>query len=369
MTSRLFTPLTLRGLTLPNRIMVGPMGQYSSRDGCMGAWHLMHLGSLAISGAGMLVIEATAVTPEGRLSPGDPGLWCDANEEAFAPILAFCREHGAARLGMQLNHSGRKGSVCVAWEGHHALGVDRGGWVPLAPSAAPYPGRTAPIVLDDAGLRRIVDAFVASVRRADRLGIDFLELHAAHGYLLHNFLSPLTNVRTDRYGGSLANRMRFPLEVFRAIRDTWPESKPIGVRISAVDWVDGGWSLDDSIAFAAALKEAGCDYLTASSGGAAPEQKIVVGPGYQVPFAEAIRRETGLCTVAVGLITEPRQAEEILRDGRADIVGLARRMLYDPRWPWHAAVELGDEFSYPRQYERAHPSMQAGDFLKPRRDR
>jgi NADPH2 dehydrogenase len=210
---------------------------------------------------------------------------------------------------------------------------------------------------------------VASAGRADRLGIDFLELHAAHGYLLHNFLSPLTNARADRYGGSLANRMRFPLEVFRAVRDAWPERKPIGVRISAVDWVDGGWSLDDSIAFAAALKAAGCDYLTASSGGAVPEQKIVVGPGYQVPFAEAIRRATGLCTVAVGLITEPRQAEEILREGRADIVGLARRMLYDPRWPWHAAVELGDEFSYPRQYERAHPSMQAGDFLKPRPDR
>ncbi|MBN8477527.1 MAG: NADH:flavin oxidoreductase/NADH oxidase [Burkholderiales bacterium] len=367
MGSTLFSPLELRGLVIPNRIMVGPMGQYSCRDGSMGAWHMMHLGSLAVSGAGTLVIEATAVTPEGRLSPGDPGLWCDANEAALAPILAFCREHGGARLGMQINHSGRKGSVCVAWEGHHAIPLDRGGWTPLAPSPEPYPGRTLPRVLDDAGIRRLIDAFVATARRADRLGIDFLEIHSAHGYLLHNFLSPLTNRRTDRYGGSLENRMRFPLEVFRALRAAWPDAKPIGVRISAVDWVDGGWSLDDSIAYAQALKDAGCDYVTASSGGAVPEQKITVGPGYQVPYAEAIRRATGIRTAAVGLITEPRQAEAILADGRADLVGLARRMLYEPRWPWHAAVELGEEYSYPKQYERAHPSMMGGDFLKPRR--
>lgn len=367
MGSMLFSPYRLRGLELPNRIMVGPMGQYSARDGCLGAWHLMHLGSMAISGAGLVVIEATAVNPEGRLSPRDPGLWNDEQEAALAPILAFCREFGGARIGMQITHSGRKGSVSVAWEHQRVIPVEQGGWVPRAPSPIPYPRRTPPLVLDEDGMDGLVRDFVATTRRADRLGIELLEIHSAHGYLLHNFLSPLTNERGDAYGGSRENRMRFPLAVFDAVRSAWPAHKPLGVRISAVDWVDGGWSLDDSLAYAAALKARGCDYVTASSGGAVPEQKIAAAPGYQVPFAEAIRRATGICTVAVGLITEPRQAEDILAGGRADLVGLARRMLYDPRWPWHAAVELGEEFFYPKQYERAHPSMQAGDFLRPSR--
>ena len=365
--AKLFEPLTLRGLTLPNRIMVGPMGQYSASDGSLGAWHLMHLGSLAVSGAGLVVIEATAVNPRARLSPGDPGLWSDANEAALRPILDFCREHGGAHLGLQLFHSGRKGSVTVAWEHQKVIPVERGGWVPLAPSAIAYPRRTTPRAMDFDDMRAIVRDYLAVTTRAERLGIDLLELHSAHGYLLHNFLSPLTNRRADDYGGSLANRMRFPLEVFKAVREAWPSHKPFGVRISAVDWAEGGWTLEDSIEFVKALRPLGCDYVTASSGGAVAEQKVDVQPGYQVPFADAIRRETGMCTVAVGLITEAKQAEAILQDGNADIVGLARTMLYDPRWPWHAAVELGCDFFYPKQYERAHPSMQGGDFLRPSR--
>lgn len=365
MSSKLFTPLKLRELHLPNRIMVGPMGQYSSSQGCMGTWHMMHLGSLSVSGAGLLILEATAVAPHGRLSPGDPGLWCDDNEAAMVPILDFCRTHGGARLGIQIFHSGRKGSVSVAWEGQKALAPENGGWTPRAASEIPYPRRNMPQVLDSAGISGMIDDFVAATRRADRLGFDLIELHAAHGYLLHNFLSPLTNQRSDSYGGSLTNRMRFPLEVFDAMRADWPAHKPLGVRISATDWAEGGWTIEDSVAFAEALKARGCDYITASSGGAVTEQKLTVGPGYQVPFAETIRRRTGICTVAVGLITEARQAEDILATGKADMVGLARTLLYEPRWPWHAAAELGEEIFYPKQYERAHPSMQGGDFLRP----
>jgi len=365
--SLLFSPLALRDLELPNRIMVGPMGQYSANDGSLGAWHLMHLGSLAVSGAGLIVIEATAVNAGGRLSPRDPGLWSDANEAALKPILEFCREHGGARLGLQLFHSGRKGSVTVAWERQQVIPVERGGWIPRAPSAIAYPGRTTPKPLDLEEMRQLVADFVAATRRCDRLGIELLELHSAHGYLLHNFLSPLTNHRMDAYGGTREGRMRFPLEVFSAVREAWPRHKPLGVRISAVDWAEGGWTIEDSVAYAAALKALGCDYITASSGGAVAEQRLVVGPGYQVPFADIIRRETGMCTVAVGLITEARQAEAILGTGKADLVGLARTMLYNPRWPWHAAAELGEEFFYPKQYERAHPSMQGGDFLRPAR--
>jgi NADPH2 dehydrogenase len=363
----LFSPLRLRELELPNRIMVGPMGQYSAKDGSLGPWHLMHVGSLAVSGAGLVVIEATAVNPGGRLSPRDPGLWCDANEAALVPILDFCREFGGARIGLQLFHSGRKGSVTVAWEHQRVIPVEQGGWTPLAASALPYPKRNVPKPLDLADMRALIDDYVGVTQRSLRLGIDLLELHSAHGYLLHNFLSPLTNLRTDAYGGSLVNRMRFPLDVFKAVRDVWPKSKPFGVRISAVDWADGGWTLDDSVVYAKALQALGCDYITASSGGATPEQKITVGAGYQVPFADAIRSQTGMCTCAVGLITETQQAEDILRTGKADIIGLARTMLYNPRWPWHAAVELGEEFYYPKQYERAHPSMQGGDFLRPSR--
>ena len=369
MATKLFSPFKLRGLDIPNRIMVSPMGQYSAVEGCAGNWHMMHLGSMAVSGAGMLVIEATAINPAARLSHGDFGLWNDAQVAALAPILDFCRKVGGARIGMQLWHAGRKSSVTVAWEHQRAIPPDQGGWTPLGADDRPYPRRNTPKAMDADDMRRIIQDYVDATLRADRLGIEFLELHGAHGYLLHNFLSPLTNNRTDAYGGSLENRMRFPLEVFKAIRRAWPEHKPMGTRISSIDWAPGGWTIEDSVEFTKALQALGCDYVTASSGGAVPEQAIAVEPGYQVPFAERIRRDTGICTAAVGLITEPRQAEDILQKDQADIIALGRRMLWNPRWPWHAASELGEEFFYPKQYERSHPSMQGGDFLAPARSK
>lgn len=367
MGSLLFSPLKMRGVELPNRIAISPMGQYSCQDGCVGEWHFMHLGTMAVSGAGLLIIEASAVHPHGRLSIYDHGLWSDKQVAAIEPSINFCRKYGGAKLGIQLWHAGRKSSVTVAWEGQKAVPLEKGGWSPLGPSPLPYPGRNMPIALDDAGIRQTIQDHVDAAKRADALGLDLLEIHGAHGYLIHNFLSPLTNKRTDKYGGSLENRMRFCLELFSAVRDVWPERKPIGVRLSTTDWVDGGWEVEDSVELCKKLKAIGCDYITASSGGSAPEQRLKVFPGYQVPNGERIRRETGICTMAVGLITEARQAEEILTSGKADIVALGRGMLYNPRWPWHAAVELGEEFFYPKQYERSHPSMRGGDFLKPAR--
>ncbi len=364
MNTRLFSPFSLRGLSLANRIVVSPMAQYSAEDGCATQWHLVHLGTLSVSGAGLLIIEATAVERDGRLSPGDLGLWCDDNEAALAPIIAFCRKNGAARIGLQLQHAGRKGSVGMPWQGQRQIPADQGGWPIHGPDTIAYPGRAEPIALDRAMIARLIASYADAARRADRLGIDLIEIHSAHGYLLHNFLSPLSNQRRDEYGGSLEGRMRFVLEVFSAVRAAWPERKPLGVRISATDWVEGGWSLDDSVVLAQRLKALGCDYIAASSGGAVPEQKIEVGPGYQVPFAARIRKEAGIATVAVGLITEPRQAEAILQADHADLVALGRGMLYNPRWPWHAAAELGEEAFYPPQYDRAHPSMRRGDFFK-----
>jgi 2,4-dienoyl-CoA reductase-like NADH-dependent reductase (Old Yellow Enzyme family) len=364
----LFTPFTLRSVTFANRIMVSPMGQCSAIDGCATDWHLVHLGTLAISGAGAIGVEATAVSPEGRNTPVDLGLWNDRQAEALRPALKFCREHSDAKLGLQLWHVGRKGSVRPAWEGHKPIPQTDGGWPVFGPSALPYPGRHVPVAMTPEHMRATIADFAAAARRALELGFDYLEVHGAHGYLLHNFLSPLTNRRNDDYGGSTRNRMRFPLEVFAAVRDVWPQDKPLGMRLSTTDWVDDGWSLDESVELARELKRLGCDYVTASSGGAVPEQKIAVAPGYQIPFAERIRRDAGIATVAVGLITEPRQAEETIASGKADMVALARGMLYNPRWPWHAAIELGVEPTFPVQYERAHPAMRKGDFLKARRD-
>lgn len=367
MKARLFSPFKMRDLTLDNRIVVSPMGQYSAQQGRASAWHLMHLGNLAVSGAGLVITEATVVHPNGLLSPCDLGIWSDEHAAALEPAIEFFRQHGSARLGMQLWHAGRKGSVTVAWENQQAIPKDQGGWTPCAASPVPYPGRNVPKALDEAEIREQIAAFAAAARRADRLGLDLLEIHAAHGYLIHNFLSPLTNQRGDAFGGSLEGRMRFALEIFRAVRGVWPERKPIGVRISSTDWAEGGWTIEDSIVFARALRALGCDYITASSGGAVVEQKLNVYPGYQVPFAERIRREANIATMAVGLITQPLQAEEIIAGERADLVAIGRGMLYNPRWAWHAAVELGAEFSYPPQYERSHPSMRGGDFLKPAR--
>jgi 2,4-dienoyl-CoA reductase-like NADH-dependent reductase (Old Yellow Enzyme family) len=361
--SALFSPLTLRSVTLPNRIVVSPMCQYSAERGEASAWHMIHLGSMALSGAGMLCIEATAVEPDGRITPGDLGLWDDVTEAALVPVLAAIRKHSAVPVAMQLSHAGRKASSHVPWEGGQLIAVADGGWLPHAPSAVPHKeGEESPLALDTAGLNRIREAFSAAARRAARLGIDALEVHAAHGYLLHQFLSPLANRRTDEYGGSLENRMRFPLEIFDTVRAAFPADKPVGVRVSATDWVEGGWQIDDTIAFANALKTRGCDWIDVSSGGVSPLQKIPLEPGYQVPFARAVRQATGMTTIAVGLITDPLHAEQLIESGDADLIALARGLLYNPRWPWHAAAQLGATISAPPQYWRSQPRDQKALF-------
>jgi 2,4-dienoyl-CoA reductase-like NADH-dependent reductase (Old Yellow Enzyme family) len=361
--SALFSPITLRGVTLPNRVVVSPMCQYSSQDGKASEWHMMHLGSLALSGAGMLCIEATAVEAIGRITPGDLGLYDDATEAALKPVLSAIRKHTNVAVAMQLAHAGRKASSREPWNGGQQISLADGGWVADAPSALPHKeGEAAPHAIDDAGLERIRDAFAATAQRALRLGIDAFELHAAHGYLLHQFLSPISNRRTDSYGGTLENRMRFPLEVFDAVRAAVPKDRPVGVRVSATDWIDGGWDIEQTIVFTNELKKRGVDWIDVSSGGVSPLQKIPLGPGYQVPFAEAVKQATGLPIIAVGMITEARQAEDIVASGKADMVALARGMLYDPRWPWHAAAELGGTVSAPPQYWRSQPSTQKALF-------
>ncbi|CCE09865.1 NADPH dehydrogenase [Bradyrhizobium sp. STM 3843] len=363
--SALFSPIKLRGLELANRIMVSPMCQYSADNGAANDWHFTHINMLALSGAAMFCIEATHVEPIGRITPGCLGLWDDATESALKPILASVRKHSKAAVAMQLAHAGRKGSSHRPWEGGQQIPLAQGGWQTVAPSAISHKeGEAPPAALDAAGLTRIRDAFVDAARRADRLGIDALELHGAHGYLLHQFLSPLSNHRTDQYGGSIENRMRYPLEVFEAVRAAFPADKPVGVRVSATDWVDGGWDLEQTIAFAQELKRRGADWIDVSSGGVSPLQKIALGPGYQVPFAQAVKQAAGLPTITVGLITEARQAEEIVASGKADMVALARRMLYDPRWGWHAGAELGGQVSAPPQYWRSQPSTQKELFGK-----
>jgi 2,4-dienoyl-CoA reductase-like NADH-dependent reductase (Old Yellow Enzyme family) len=354
--TQLFSPFTLRGLTLPNRIVVSPMCQYSAHNGEATDWHMIHLGHLALSGAGMMMLEATSVVPEGRITPTDLGLWDDVTEAALRPVLAAIRKHSNIAVVVQLAHAGRKASTRAPWEGGKQIAVSDGGWATYAPSPLPHEeGEEAPIALDAAGMRRVLDAFVLSAKRAMRLGMDGIEVHAAHGYLLHQFLSPISNQRTDEYGGSLENRMRFPLEVFDAVRAVVPADKPVGVRVSATDWVEGGWDVEQTITFAAELKKRGVDWIDVSSGGISPHQQIKAGPNYQVPFAQAIKEATGVNTIAVGLITEPQQAEEIIASGQADLVALARAMLYDPRWPWHAAATLGARVSAPPQYLRSAP--------------
>jgi 2,4-dienoyl-CoA reductase-like NADH-dependent reductase (Old Yellow Enzyme family) len=361
--SALFSPIKLRGLALPNRIMVAPMCQYSADDGAANDWHFTHINTLALSGAAMFCIEATHVEAIGRITPGCLGLWNDATEAALKPILASVRKHSRTAVAMQLAHAGRKGSSHRPWEGGQLIPIGEGGWQTVGPSAVPHKeGEAPPLELDAAGLARIRDAFVSAARRAERLGIDALELHGAHGYLLHQFLSPISNKRTDQYGGSLQNRMRYPLEVFDAIRAVFPASKPIGVKVSASDWVEGGWDLPQTIEFAGELKKRGVDWIDASSGGVSPLQNIPLSPGYQVPFAQGIREATGVTTMAIGLITEAKQAEEIVATAKADMVALARGMLYDPRWGWHAAAELGGQVEAPPQYWRSQPSTQKALF-------
>ena len=354
--SHLFTPLAIGSLTLPNRIVVAPMCQYSARDGQAQDWHMMHLGGLSLSGAGLLITEATAVEPVGRISPDDLGLYDDATEAALARVLRAIRAYSDIPVAVQLAHAGRKGSTGLPWEGGLYVPAAQGGWVPVAPSALAYtPGDPAPLALDAEGIARVRQAFVTAAGRAARLGLDAVELHAAHGYLLHEFLSPLANRRTDEYGGSLENRMRLVLEIFAAMRAELPAKMPLGVRISGTDWVPGGWDIEQSVELTRRLKDLGAAYIHVSSGGLSPEQKIPLGPGYQVPLAERIKTETGLTTFAVGLITEPEQAEAVIAEGKADAVALARGMLYDPRWPWHAAARLGAQADCPPQYLRCQP--------------
>lgn len=356
MSSPLFQPLQLRSLALENRIMVSPMCQYSAVDGSMTDWHLAHLGMLANSGASLLCFEMTDVEPTGRITPGCSGLYSDANEAALRRVVAFCRSSGQAKLGIQLAHAGRKASTAPPWEASKPLLPAQGGWEPVAPSAIPMgEGELVPRALAREEIKALVAKFSDSVVRAKRIGFDALELHAAHGYLLHEFLSPLSNRREDEYGGSLANRMRFPLEVVAAMRAAWPANKPLGVRVSCTDWVHGGWDLEQTVVFSRELKRLGCDWIDCSGGGLVTSQVIPVGPGYQVPFAERVRRDAGIATIAVGLITEAKQAEAIIAEGEADMVALARGFLWNPRWAWHAALELGATPRIPPQYLRGRP--------------
>jgi 2,4-dienoyl-CoA reductase-like NADH-dependent reductase (Old Yellow Enzyme family) len=349
----IFQPLTLRGLTLPNRIAVSPMCQYQAKDGLPSDWHLVHLGGLAQGGAGLVLTEAAAVLPEGRISPEDLGLWNMAQAEALAPMAHFIKSQGAVP-GIQLAHAGRKASTFSPWRGSGSVPLQAGGWTPAAPSTLPFDSTwTVPTALDEPGIIAVIDAFMDAARRALAAGFQVIEVHAAHGYLLHQFLSPLSNHRTDAYGGSFENRTRLVREVVGALRSILPEELPLFVRISATDWVDGGWNLEESVALAKELKALGVDLVDTSSGGLSPLQKIVLGPGYQVPFAARIRAEAGIATGAVGLITEANQAEQILAEGSADLVLLARELLRNPRWPLQAAQTLGAEVPWPASYARA----------------
>ncbi|MEN5083850.1 NADH:flavin oxidoreductase/NADH oxidase [Bosea sp. TWI1241] len=357
MASQLFRPIDLGGLTLPNRVVIAPMCQYSAVDGDATDWHTLHLGNLALSGAGLLILEATAVEPEGRISPDDLGLWSDVNETALARVLETVRRHSDMPIGVQLGHAGRKASVRAPWLGGGQYPLGERGWETVAPSPLPMQQEDRlPLALDAAGLARIREAFAAAARRAARIGLQAIEIHAAHGYLLHQFLSPLSNQRDDAYGGTLENRMRFPLEVFEAVRAATPAGLPVGVRVSGTDWVEGGWDSEQTVAFAEALKARGVDFMHVSSGGLSAAQRIALAPGYQVPLARAVKQATGVPTMAVGLITDYEHAEAVVAGGDADMVALARGILFDPRWPWHAAAHLGATVKAPKQYLRSQPA-------------
>jgi len=355
--SALFTPLRIGNLDLSNRIVIAPMCQYSAVDGCMTDWHVIHLGHLALSGAALLTIEATAVLPEGRITYADVGLWNDATEAAMARTLEGVRRWSDMPIAVQLAHAGRKASYEKPWKGGAQIPPDgSNGWQSVAPSAIPYErGEHPPIALDRDGMVRVRDAFAAAAERAARLGIDAIQIHAAHGYLLHEFLSPLSNRREDEYGGTLENRMRFPLEVFDAVRSAFPADRAVSVRVSGTDWIEGGWEIDQTIAFAQALEARGCAAFHVSSGGLDPAQQIPVGPSYQVPLARSVKARTQMPVVAVGLITDFEQAEAIVGTGDADLIALARTILYNPRWPWHAAAHFRARLKAPDQYLRSQP--------------
>jgi 2,4-dienoyl-CoA reductase-like NADH-dependent reductase (Old Yellow Enzyme family) len=351
---QLFQPLTLRSVTLRNRIGVSPMCQYSATDGVANDWHFAHLGSRAVGGAGIVIVEATGVAPEGRITPGCLGLWNEKQIEPLARIAHFVKTHGAV-AGIQIAHAGRKASAALPWQGGAHLSDAQGGWETIAPSAIAFGGdlQKIPRAMTEADILRVQNDFVATAKRALTAGFEFLELHAAHGYLFNEFLSPLANQRTDQYGGSFANRTRLLLDTTRAVRKIWPDHLPLAVRISAIDWKEGGWQIEDSIALAKLLKTEGVDLVDCSSGGVVPDAKITVAPGYQVPFAEKVRHGANIPTAAVGFITEPKQAEDIIARGQADLVLLARQFLRDPYWPAHAARTLGYKITPPNQYARA----------------
>ena len=352
-TTHLLSPLTIRGVTLRNRVVMSPMCQYSAEEGLSNDWHFVHLGSRAVGGTALILVEATAVTRDGRISPADLGIWSDAHVEPLARIARFVEAQGAV-AGIQLAHAGRKASTAPPWKGGRPLTPEEGGWSVVAPSPIPFrEGEPVPVPLDEAGIDEVVDAFETAARRALTAGFRVIEIHAAHGYLLHQFLSPLSNHRDDRYGGSLENRMRLTLRVAERVRGVMPGELPLFARISATDWAEGGWDIDQSIELAKRLRETGVDLIDVSSGGTLPRVSIPIGPGYQVPFARRIRHEAGILTGAVGMITEPRQAEEILRNGDADLVLLARELLRDPYWLFRAQREMGEPPALPVQYERA----------------
>ena len=356
MKSALFSPFAMRGLTIDNRIMLSPLCQYSSVDGCMNDWQMTHLGMFAMSGASFVCFEMTDVEPVGRITYGCSGLYSDENEAALVRVLAHCRKYGQAKYALQIAHAGRRASKKAPFEGSAPISVKEGGWQAVAPSAIPESdGSDAPHALTIAEIKLLVEKFAAATQRAARIGFDAIELHGAHGYLLHQFLSPLSNQRTDEYGGSLVNRMRFPLEVFAAMRAVWPADKPLGVRISCTEWMPGGWDIDDAVVLSHELKNLGCDWIDASSGAGYKEAKIPYAPGYHIPFAERIKKEVNINTIAVGLITEFDHAEKVVANGQADIVALGRGMMWNPRWGWHAAKALGESLDSPRQYLRVRP--------------
>lgn len=363
LSTSLFSPLDLRGISLANRIVVGPMDQYSADDGCATDWHLMHYGRFAVAGAGLVITEAAHVERIGRITHACLGLYSDANEVALGRVTEFCRQFGTARLGVQIAHAGRKGSTRVPAGGGarsrapEFLQPGEDNWPTVSSCAQPRAeGWPVPLALDAVGMRRVLNAHVEATHRADRLGLDLMELTMAHGYLLHQFLSPLSNERTDEYGGSLENRLRFPLEVFHAVRSAWPKDKPICVRVSATDCVDGGWTPEETVQLCRSLRDLGCDVVAVSSGGLSLDQKIVLGEGHQVYLASQIRREAGVPTIAMGMIRDPHHAERIVSSGDADLVALARTMLVNPGWPWHAAAALGYDVQFPRQYVRGYHS-------------
>jgi len=363
MSSQLFSPIDLRGLKLNNRIVVSPMCQYISDDGAANDWHLMHYGSFSMGAAGLVMQEMTNVSAEARITLKCAGMYTDAQEAAAKRVVDFCKKFGAAKIGIQLAHAGRKGSTTLPMLGGKSLSKEEGAWPTFAPSALPFaPDWQVPQALDQAGLDKIKADFVNAVKRCERVGYDLIEFHGGHGYLIHQFLSPLSNQRTDAYGGSAENRMRFPLEVFAAMRAAWPTDKPMGARVSAVDWVEGGLTIEQTVAFAKELKKLGCDYVDVSSGGVDPRQQIPLAPGYNAPFAARVKKEAGVVTRTVGLIADAKLAEQIVSSGQADMIAIGRGAMWDPRWAWHAAIELGTEATYPPRATPCLPSLRPQIF-------